>query len=222
MAGRWCRPHCAGRCTRRRSLRASSGWLPFGSDHPDVSVGVGERTGIAPGLLPRRRDHCAAGRHARGGSAPRRHRRCWLRQSGRIRCTRWVPCRGRRLSDSKPPARDEHHAQAVVERELQRFRDAVLGAVASCRAQRSAILWNRPPDLISSMANRAVEYRNGIVMCATTSRTRHPAHKVGRSHASAGSPARTSANARRSAAISAGSSLAGTDDVVIETAGLPG
>ena len=74
-------------------------------------------------------------------------------------------------------------------------------AAASRRATRSAISLNRPRDLASSSANRRPEKRNGIVMCATTSRTRQPAQSVGSSQLGAGSPARTSASSARWAAI---------------------
>ena len=66
---------------------------------------------------------------------------------------------------------------------------------------RSAISLNRPRDFASSSPNRPRPYRNGIVMCATTSRTRQPAQSVGSSHLGAGSPARTSASSARWAAI---------------------
>ena len=74
-------------------------------------------------------------------------------------------------------------------------------AAASRRATRSAISLNRPRDFASSSANRRPEKRNGIVMCATTSRTRQPAQSVGSSQLGAGRPARTSASSARWAAI---------------------
>ncbi len=60
---------------------------------------------------------------------------------------------------------------------------------------------NLPRDRASSNANRRREYRNGMVMWATTSRTRQPAQSVGSSHLAAGSPVSTSASSPRSAAI---------------------
>ena len=72
---------------------------------------------------------------------------------------------------------------------------------ASRRAHRSAISLNLPRDFASSSTNLLLEYRKGIVMCATTSRTRQPAHSVGSSHLDAGRPASSSASSVRSAAI---------------------
>jgi hypothetical protein len=57
---------------------------------------------------------------------------------------------------------------------------------ASRRAHRSAMALNLPRDRASSNANRRPEYRNGMVMWATTSRTRQPAQSVGSSHLGAG------------------------------------
>ncbi len=74
-------------------------------------------------------------------------------------------------------------------------------AAASRRAHRSAISLKWPRDLTSSTANRRREYRNGIVMCATTSLTRQPSHSVGASQLTAGSPASTAASSLRWAAI---------------------
>lgn len=76
------------------------------------------------------------------------------------------------------------------------------GKTASRRASRSAIALKLPRDFASSSMNFRPLYLNGIVMCATASRTRQPAHSVGASHSSAGSAAsKTASSPRVSATI---------------------
>src|SRR3954451_17830237 len=59
---------------------------------------------------------------------------------------------------------------------------AVDNCCASMRARRSAIRSNLPLALTNSTTTRGSEYRKGIVVCAKTSRTRHPSHRVAASH----------------------------------------
>src|SRR4051794_26961262 len=59
---------------------------------------------------------------------------------------------------------------------------AVDNCCASIRARRSAIRSNLPLALTISTTTRGSEYRKGIVVCARTSRTRHPSHRVAASH----------------------------------------
>jgi hypothetical protein len=82
---------------------------------------------------------------------------------------------------------------------------------ASRLATRSAITSNRPRDRASSSTNRRRPYRNGIVMCATTSRTRQPAQSVGSSHwLGAISPSTDASSARWAAIMSLMASIAVT------------
>jgi hypothetical protein len=86
---------------------------------------------------------------------------------------------------------------------------------ASRRAHRSAILLKLPRALRSPTTNCGIEYRNGIVMWATTSRTRHPAHSVCASHISADKPVSTAASSWRSAAIASLISVSVIADLLV-------
>ncbi len=103
-----------------------------------------------------------------------------------------------------PPGGD--HGCATLSRTAASNSSALIRA-ASRRATRSAIRSKLPRLRARSRKNRGGDVRNGYVMCATTSRTRQPAHSVPASHCSALSPPSISASSVRCASISARTSV---------------
>src|SRR3954453_8301420 len=80
---------------------------------------------------------------------------------------------------------------------------AVDNCCASMRARRSAIRSNIPLALTISTTTWGSEYRKGIVVCARTSRTRHPSHRVAASHWGSASEEYRATCSRRSATTAA-------------------
>ena len=121
----------------------------------------------------------------------------WTMPSGTVMSRPWI--RSWASAPSNPPPGGRHGWLTLAR--IAAVSSAGDIRAASRRATRSAISLNLPRDLASSSMNRRPLYRNGIVMCATTSRTRQPAQSVGSSQPLAGSSFSTVASSPRWAAI---------------------